>query len=174
MRAALTLAVFAILVLGCPNALANTIIVNIDSGHYQSPNGGHTTGNYIAGLFSGVTYHDYFCFDLSGISDSVTYATFHVWSESIAGAGTYSVYATSLAPADVGASQGASVPIFNALTAGSVIGSIAVTSADSSKPLSIPLNTTGLNWLTANEGTGIVMGGALEPDSGDSIIFGYS
>jgi hypothetical protein len=173
MRVALTLAVFAILVLGCPNALANTIILNIDSGHYQN-NGLHVSGNYIAGLLSGVTLHDYFSFDLSGISDPVTAATFDVYSQSIAGAGTYSVYATSLAPSQVDPTQGGSGTIFIALTAGSVIGSIPVTSADSNRILSIPLNGSGLSWLTAYEGSGIVMGGALVPSSGDAIIFGFT
>lgn len=176
MRVALTLAVFAILVLGCPNALANTIILNTDSGHYQN-DGTHVSGNYIAGLLTGVTFHDYFSFNLLGISNPVTAATFDVYSQSIAGAGTYSVYATSLAPSQVDPSQGSSVTIFIALTTpGPVIGSIPVTAADSNKILSIPLNGSGLSWLTTNEGYGIVMGGALvpSPSSGDAIIFGFT
>ena len=81
-----------------------------------------------------------------------------------------------MTPAGVGGGCGSCVATFNALGAGPAIGAISVTTADSNTWLTIALNSSGLAWLTANEGNGVVLGGVFpQPaDGGDNDIFGFS
>jgi hypothetical protein len=178
MRKPLTLAAVVALTLLSTNVLANNYTRhNTDSGWYDQT-GFNLAGNrnYSAGNHINDQLNDYFSFNLAGVSGTVTSATFNVDSYIVFVAGTYSVYATSLTPAGVGGGCIGCVSIFNGLASGSPIGSINVIPADSGSTLSIALNAAGLSWLTANEGSGIVLGGAFpQPADGrDNDIFGFS
>jgi hypothetical protein len=156
---------------------ASYTVNNTDSGWYdQSGFNGSGNTNYSAGNHFNNQLNDYFSFSLAGVSGPVTAATFNVYSYNVFLAGTYSIYGTNLSPAGVGGGCGSCVSTFTALASGSAIGSINVTTADSNSWLTITLNSAGLSWLTANEGNGIVLGGAFpQPaNGGDNDLFGYS
>jgi hypothetical protein len=168
----------AILALCCAPAFGGTVTINnSDSGWYDQT-GFNSAGNanYSAGNHFDSQLNDYFSFTLTGVSGTVTAATFNVSSYSVFVSGTYDIYSTSLTPAQMGGGCSGCVAIFNALSSGSLIGSLGVTPSDSNTTLTIALNAAGLAWLTANEGGGIVLGGAFpQPaNGGDNDIFGNS
>jgi hypothetical protein len=164
----------------CAPAFAGlSTVYNSDSGWF-SETGYHSADNtnYYSGDSTSLgQLNDYFSFNLTGVSGPVTAASFNVASYGITTSGTYTIYATSLTPAEVNSSVGCNTctSIFNSLTSGSPIGSIGVTSADSNTVLDINLNSSGLSWLTANEGQGIVLGGSFpQPYGSGQYAFGDS
>ena len=168
---------------------ATTTAFNTFSGWYSNTgtnqlNSGGLNETYSVGSFYGYSLNNYFVFDLSGLSKgtAVSSATFNVAAYAIAGTpSTYTIYETSLTPADVEVnhdpSKGgtAEVTLYTSLASGTAIGSIAVTSANNSTNLSISLNNAGLSWIQANEGNQIVLGGSNnQPIYSMSYIFGGS
>lgn len=142
-----------------------TAYYNTDSGWIQST-GVHSASNtnYLSGNY-GVQYNNYFSFDLTNLSGTVTSASFEVdtYVVSTTGTGTYDIYATALTPAEVNSGNSfSSIAFFNALTSGVEIGSITLASGNSNSNVTFDLNAAGLSWLTANEGNGIVVGGAFD------------
>lgn len=178
MRNIVKLAVLAAVVFGCTTAFAGSYTVyNTYSGWYdQTGNHGVDNLNYFSGNDFGNQLNNFFTFDLTGVSGTATSATFSAYSYVVSASGTYSIYSTSLSPADVTGNCSGCVSIFDALGSGSLIGSIDVTSDNSYSTLQIALNSTGLAWLTANEGSSIVLGGAFPQPSTDNetAIFSFS
>ncbi len=156
-------------------ALASTVTVNNNYSGWYDAFGNHTAANenYLAGyLFH--PFHNFFDFSLTGVTGTVTSATFNVSSYGIVGSGTYTLYATNLGPG-INADCSACFGTFNGLVSGAAIGSIAYTVADQSTVLHIALNSAGLSWLTANEGGNIVLGGdSPQPGPNAAFIFGGS
>lgn len=139
---------------------------NTDSGWFRS-DGIHNAGNtnYITGYCApndcgGYNFHGYLSFDLSNFSGGATTASFVVNSYLIQfDPGTLLLYGTSLMPSDVYSGNNYnSVALYNALVTGPLIGSLAVTPADSFTYLTVTLNSAGLAWLNAHAGTGAVIG----------------
>ena len=154
---------------------------NFDSGWFRNDGihfGGNT--NYIAGYcFScaGFFYHDYFSFDLSQVT-GVTTASFTVYTFDISqDAGIYLLYGTSLSPSDVASLEDwADVGKYDALVAGPLLGSIAVSPGDSFTNVTVALDADGIAWLNANAGKQIVLGGdwiqVAGPEPGTLILIG--
>ena len=157
---------------------AQTTVPNTNSGWIGWNGSGFEQANnstYSAGNFVTYQLDNYFVFDLSGVSGTVTGATFNVESYTIAGSGgTFNIYATSLTPAE--AEQNPTNPYYSALTSGTLIGSIAIDPAtDQNVLLNLSLNSAGQSWLQANEGNQIVLGGSYtSPGTGYQYAFGYS
>jgi len=155
---------------------------NIDSGWFQDT-GLHEAGNtnYITGYCGpndcgGFNYHGYFSFDLGAFGGNATSATFTVNNALIQfDAGTLLLYGTSLAPSDVDSSQNwMDVGKYLALNQGPLIGSIALTPADSGNYATITLDADGLAWLDAHAGQGAVIGTAWDqgiPEPGSLLMF---
>ena len=153
---------------------------NTDSGWINS-NGMHQAlnTNYYSGFFdcagTGVC-KNFFSFDLSALtSKKVNTATFTVFSYSISVPGTYNIYGTNLDPTDVNSANGyTSVPFYNRLTAGPLIGFIALTPGVSNTNLTITLDQHGLQWLKNHEGGGAVIGGEFAPipEPGTLVLLG--
>jgi hypothetical protein len=136
---------------------------NTDSGWIQST-GEHDGGNpnYVSGDLGGVAYNDYFSFDLSSLTGSVTSASFNVYTYEISDPGSYDIYATSLTPAEVNSGNSfTSTAFFNDLTSGPAIGSIDLTPGESNTNVTIDLNAAGMTWLADNAGGEVVLGGAF-------------
>jgi len=159
---------------------------NTDSGWFQDT-GLHEAGNtnYITGYCApndcgGFFYHGYFSFDLSNFAGGATSASFTVNSYLIQfDPGTLLLYGTSLTPPEVDSSQNwMDVGKYNALVQGPLIGSLAVTPADSDMYLTVTLNADGLAWLNAHAGMGAVIGadfqegGATTPEPGTLMLLG--
>jgi hypothetical protein len=141
---------------------------NIDSGWINS-NGLHQAGNtnYYSGEFdcggTGIC-RNFFSFDLSGLSGSITSASFTVFTYAISTPGVYDIYGTNLDPSDVNSANGyTSQPFYNRLTAGPMIGTIMFTPGMSNADATLTLNHQGLMWLKRHEGEGAVVGGQFNP-----------
>jgi len=151
-------------------------------GWYQDT--GHANGtddNYFAGLESGHQFHNWFTFDLSGVTGPVTAATLTLLSNWYFGAGTYSVYASVVDVATLGTAD--SVFTYVNLAAGPPIGSVTYSCPEaggfcSDPPVifNITLNDVGLAALNNAVGGVFVIGGGatysafdFEDDSG---VFG--
>ena len=157
---------------------------NTDSGWINS-DGTHTGGNtnYYSGEFDcggSNVCRNYFSFDLTDLTGTLTSASFNVSAYSISVPGPYNIYATTLTPTEVYSGNGfTNLAYWQALAGGGLVGSIALTPGDSYSTLSITLNSAGLAWLTANEGNQIVLGGeflggpvAPTPEPGTMALLG--
>jgi hypothetical protein len=133
--------------------------INSDGVHY----GGNT--NYYSGEFdcggTGVC-KNYFSFDLSSLSGAVTSASFDVYTWTISVPGPYTQWGTSLTPAEVYSGNSfTNLASYSGLSSGPLVGSISLVPGESDSYVSIPFNSAGLAWLQANEGNGVVLGGAF-------------
>lgn len=143
--------------------------VNTDSGWFRN-DGVHNGGNtdYITGFCApddcgGYYYHSFFSFDLGSLS-AVTSASFTVNSYAIQFVpGTFLLYGTDLAPADVDSAQDWNdTGKFDSLILGPLVGSLSVTPADSSMYVSVTFNQDGLDWLNSHAGGTAVLGGDFQ------------
>jgi hypothetical protein len=141
-----------------------TAYYNTDSGWIASTgeHGGGNT-NYYSGTSGANQLNNYFSFNLSSLTGTVTTASFEVDTYGVTTTGTYDIYATSLTPAEVNSTNSfSSIAFFNALTSGVEIGTVTLTAAETNSNVTFDLNAAGLAWLTASEGDQIVMGGAFD------------
>jgi hypothetical protein len=154
----------AISVLSWGLASAGTVTLGaVNSGFYDAK-GGSTSGNYAAGWFVGTTsieLRDYFVFDLSTISGTITAATLHITTNqyiSVDPNETFSVFDVATALGTLTAGSGG-VAAFTDLGSGTSFGSIVV---PNSAPafVDVALNANGLAFLQANSGQ-VGLGGAL-------------
>jgi PEP-CTERM motif len=153
---------------------------NIDSGWINS-NGVHQASNtnYYSGFFdcggTGIC-KNFFSFDLTLLNTrTVNSATFTVFSYGISVPGTYLIFGTNLDPSDVNSANGyTSVPFYNRLTAGPLIGLISLTPGMSYTDVTITLDHQGLMWLKNHEGGGAVVGGEFQPipEPGTLVLLG--
>lgn len=141
-----------------------TAYYNTDSGWIASTGvHGASNTNYYSGPEGANQLNNYFSFNLTNLSGSVTSASFEVYTYGVTTTGTYDIYATSLTPTEVNSSNDfISIDFFNDLTSGAEIGSVTLTAAESQSYVTFDLNSAGLAWLTANEGDQIVVGGAFD------------
>jgi hypothetical protein len=158
-----------------------TAYTNTDSGYIMS-DGTQQQGNrnYVSVMYSSGTLqiNNYFSFDLSSLTGTVTSASFDVYTYTISATGTYDIYATSLTPTEVNSSNYfSSVADFDALTSGTEIGTITLDPSEDNTTATITLNSDGLAWLQANEGNEVVVGGefggsTVTPEPGSLLLFG--
>ena len=155
---------------------------NFDSGWFRSDGiheGGNT--NYITGYCApndcgGYFYHGYFSFDLSNFGGGAANASATIYSWLIQyDPGTYYLYGTSLTPAEVDSSQNWNdIGKYNALVAGPLLGSIAVSPSDSYTNVTVNFTADGLAWLNANAGMQVVVGADFQetPEPGTLMLLG--
>jgi hypothetical protein len=158
------------------SAVADPIVVDNSYSGWYDQTGSHSFANqnYFAGSFFNLEVHDFFVFDLSGLSGPLLSATFNVFSYDISVSGTYTVYGTSL-PASIQNDCSGCTNVFSGLVSGPPLGSITVDPSDSDGTLTIALNEAALAWLQSNEGGQVVLGGAFPvPHDGNNHIFGFS
>jgi hypothetical protein len=160
-----------------------TAFDNTDSGWVMN-NGYHIGGNtnYYSGYNSGLsctTYcADYYSFDLSDLSGTVTSASFNVDAYTVTDPGTFDIFATSLTPAQVNSSNAFTDPsIFTGIVTAPVIGTLAIGPGDDNESVTVTLDSTGLAWLQANAGSEVVLGGAYDykgtiPEPSSVMLFG--
>lgn len=155
---------------------------NFDSGWFRN-DGVHQSGNtnYITGYCApndcgGFYYHGYFSFDLTGFGGGAANASATIYSYLIQfDPGTYLLYGTSLNPAEVDSSKDWNdIGKYNALIAGPLLGSIAVSPADSSTNVIVSFTPDGLAWLNANAGHNVVVGADFSeiPEPGTMVLLG--
>jgi hypothetical protein len=160
----------AVLGVACGHTQAGTLNTS-DRGWYDS-SGKHdpSNDNYVAGTVPGVTYHDFFVFDLSGVSTPLTSASLVAVNPSSAGGtATYTLYDVTTSVTSLINGTGG-VAAFDDLGSGTVYGSVTVTDATNTF-VSVALNADGLAALNAHLGGTFAIGGAL---SGSGYVFGFS
>jgi hypothetical protein len=165
--------VLAAVALTATQLRADTTVPNTNSGWITST-GTEQSNNptYSSGFMYGEQFDNYFTFNLSGVSGTITGATFNVETYSVVGSGIFSIYSTSLTPTE--AEQNPTNPYFSDLTSGTLIGLIPIDSTEHDQLLAISLNSAGLSWLQANEGNLIVLGGAYIAPGSITYAFGQS
>jgi hypothetical protein len=135
---------------------------------------------YVVGNFdSTLHFRNFFVFDLSSITDTVTDATLRLYNpsdvdsnpdndgyDSVDASETYSVYdVTSAIASLVGGSAGAGG--FADLGSGTLLGSIDVTAASNGTFVDVALNASALAYLNSKLGEQVAFGGALTTLDGD-------
>jgi hypothetical protein len=155
----------------------STVFTNTDSGWIDALQADYPGNqNYVSGNLNGDNYSDFFDFDLTGLTGTVTSASFNVDTYVITVPGTFDIFATALTPAQV-SSANAPLPYYADLTSGEEIGTIDFATSDSNSLATITLNTAGDEWLQANEGNGVVIGGQFNgasatPEPSSLVLLG--
>jgi hypothetical protein len=184
----LRLCVVCVLVAGVP-ARAATIDAT-DSGWYNV-SGTHLAqiDNYIVGAGNGTLYHNFFVFDLTGVTGLVVSASLELYNPDNAlpalkgyispdATETYTLYDVSTPIATVQASNvgAAGQAVYNDLGSGVDFGQATVSAADNGSIVSIVLNAAGLDALNAALGGQFALGGALTTlgGAGTEYVFGFS
>ncbi|HVM77649.1 MAG TPA: PEP-CTERM sorting domain-containing protein [Stellaceae bacterium] len=173
------------------------VLDTIQRGYYEDDNFyDPTNDNYITGQIVGTNvrpdggtttgHHDFFSFDLSGVSGTITSATLHLW-EPASGFATLpgsdsellQIYVYGYGSAVTTLNGGGTVPnAYDGLASGPVVGSFTVTAANDGSFIDIILNSTGIADLNAAVGGLIAFGGSLPgvPDTSgyERYVFAYS
>jgi hypothetical protein len=170
---------------GAQGALGNlesTTINFADSGWWDST-GGHTSTNknYIAGKSGTTLFNDYFVFNLSGVTQTITGAQLRL-SEASNGYNspdpteTYSLFDVSTSIAALEATGSGQTAIFNDLGTGTTFGSRDISATDRNTVVTIGLNAAAIAALNATRGGQFALGGAVTTISGTSTqdVFGFS
>jgi hypothetical protein len=178
-------AALALLVGGAGQTMAGTVNVsNSDSGWYDDT-GFHdsTNKNYISGFAGAPDHHDYFVFDLSGITGNVTGAQLQLFNPGDPNDGyngpsgssiTYSVFDVSTSISNLESDNIGATGIFNDLGSGTSYGSVSVSAASNGTTVTITFNSAGLSAIQSAEGGSFAVGGALASPGTEQFIFGFS
>lgn len=150
-----------------PEAVTYVTVEATDTGWYDST-GYHETvnDNYIAGNFFVDYWHDFFVFDLSGLSGVLTGATLEVDSgdcpyDSPDSSETWRLYDVSTPLGTLTGGTGG-VAAYTDLGSGTTYGSsVFDSSIPSYTPVSVPLNASGIAAIQAALGGGFGIGGAV-------------
>jgi hypothetical protein len=149
-----------------------TTINTIDRGWYRETNV-HEPGNdnYITGQIGSRDYHDFFTFDLTGVTGTITSATLHLFERSgtdFASGGfvttqtseTFQVfiYAGNISTLDAG---GTVTGAYNGLVSGTFAGSTSISAANGGTFVDVSLDAAALAALTSGEGGLFAFGGDL-------------
>ena len=158
------------------------VISATDSGWYES-GGNHLplNTNYIAGACDRCLYDSYrnfFVFDLSGVSGTVTAATLRLFNRDYVSPDAteiYTLYDVSTPIGDLTGGTGGSAA-YSDLGTGVSYGFVSMSSADNESIVTITLNADGLAAINGNLGSLFAIGGAVTTLSGatavDEYVFG--
>jgi PEP-CTERM motif len=153
------------------NARADSVtITNTDSGWYDAT-GFHSAPNtnYIAG--NNDFYRNFFVFDLSGVSGTVTGVTIQIYSHDVTGAGTYTLNDVSTAVASLVSGGSGLVGTFNDLGTGNAYGSIGLTTANSQSVFTLTLNAAAIADIQGSLGGLFAIGGRFVAPNGYAMGF---
>jgi hypothetical protein len=176
-------AVTTVLVLGLFGSMgrADTVLNSVARGYYDQA-GLHPAGdNYIAGQSGNETYHDFFTFNLSGVSGTIVGATLVLYNPpgGTNGSGIYTVYDVSTDAATLNTERiaGATAPnnpnvnIFNDLGSGNAYGMLSYNTSDNGKTVTINLDSQFLSDINSRSSSLFSVGGFA--DTGP-FLYGFS
>ena len=153
------------------NARADTVtITNMDSGWYDST-GFHSPANtnYIAGIND--LYRNFFVFDLSGVSGTVSGVTIQLYSHDVTGTGTYTLFDVSTAVASLVSGGSGLVGTYNDLGSGNAFGSIGLTTSNSQSVFTLTLNAAAIADIQGSLGGLFAVGGRFVAPNGYAMGF---
>jgi hypothetical protein len=132
---------------------AGTITLNAtDSGWFSHQGFHNTIGNYIVGNEFANVYHNYFVFDLSGVTETIIGAQLRLFNPSVGynspdATETFGVFDVSTPIGTLTANSGdsaANIVIYNDLGSGIGFGSQTVSAADANAVVSVMLNAAAI------------------------------
>jgi hypothetical protein len=152
------------------NTIARGWYVDVDS-FQKHDNHDPANDNYVTGQIGRSNYHNFFTFDLTGVTGTITSATLHLFEPSgtnFASGGfvttqaseTFQVftYAGNISALDAGGQ----VPgVYNGLVSGTLAGSVSISAANGGTFVDVSLNAAALAALTGGEGGLFAFGGNL-------------
>lgn len=138
---------------------ASIEISAVDSGNYRST-GVHVAANpsYFVGVINNLHYHNFFVFDLSGVTETILSATLKLENPAAvtnSAATAYTLYDVTTSIGTLTTSQSAGptgVGIYNDLGAGTSYGSVAVGGSVGVGFVEIPLNAAAIAGMNATSG----------------------
>lgn len=175
----------------CATAQATPITISTSQGEFTpgTPNqgwwsngGGHsnTNANYFVGETGGSEYRNFFTFDLSSLTGTVTSATLQLQGTrrcaSPNATESYGLFDVSTASSTLSTSNGPDTGIFDDLGTGTSYGVFNVNMATCNNTLSFTLNAAAISAINAAIGGYFSIGGALQDLNGtsDQYLFGFS
>lgn len=121
--------------------------------------------NYLVGTFSGIDFNDFFVFDLSGVTGTITSAQLDVGdvqngfdSSPIS---IWDLYDVSTPISTLIADQFDAAGIYGDLASGTLFGTQTVTAADDNSQIIIPLDADAVSALNGAVGGSFAIGGTL-------------
>lgn len=172
-------AILSVVLCMTARSTAGTIVAS-DAGFYFDT-GFHssTSENYDS---DGVT-HDFFVFNLAGVSGTVTSASLMIFNPPVGYSGPsaglpFDVFDVSTGVSALEASHASNDPsgvtIYNDLGSGTLYGTQTVSQADDNNYVTVNLDSAALAAINAAVGQEIAFGGALQSPSSTEFIFGFS
>jgi FG-GAP-like repeat len=154
--------------LGNLGGAGNTLVLNAADSGWWDNTGSHTATNknYLVGQFSGTDWHDYFVFNLSGVTLAVVGAQLKIFNPA-SGYGsdfpsdTYGVFSVSTPISSLEATGSGQIGIFNDLISGTSFGSQTVSAASNGQIVTVTLNAAALAALNGALGSPFAVGGDL-------------
>lgn len=119
--------------------------------------------NYIAGHFTGGEgeYNNYFTFDLSGISGTITSASFNLFTYTVAGSSVDYQLFDVISPLSEVHASGTNAAVYDDLMTGVSYGSFIYNPSDSNEFRSVLLNADGISALNSAIGGEFGIGGTV-------------
>jgi hypothetical protein len=147
-------------------------VINSDSGWYDA-GGTHVpvNQNYIAGNGFGSTFHNFFVFDLAGISGTVTSATLQLFASEVSASATYSLFDVTTSIASLTAGGTGLVGTYNDLGSGVSYGSTGILTSQEDQVIQITLNASSLSDINLAGGF-FAIGGAYSYSGEGQYAFG--
>ena len=165
---------------GTLTARADSVTLNATNTGFYTNNGFHNAANanYVTGQFGGIQTRNYFVFDLSGVTGTVTGATIHISFPdfgyfSLDPSETFSLYDVSTPITSLVASNSGATGIFADLGTGTVFGTTTVQQTTGGMTVSFNLNAAAIAALNGNHSM-FAFGGALTSLNAafDQYLFG--
>jgi hypothetical protein len=122
----------------------------------------HGAGNYIVGNDAGVTYEDYFTFNLAHVTGTITSATFSIWNPNngfTGGPGILSLH--GIKGESDSAITTAGIGLYDSIAASPIAGSAYVDSTSNGTNILVNANAYALKRLNLDEGQFINGGGTF-------------
>ena len=165
------IATIALIAVTFGGAVASATTLNSTARGWYNSTGFHDAGNsnYISG--SNDTWHDYFTFDLTGVSGTISSANLVLFNPVANGSGVYTSYDVNTPAATLNASNTGATGIFNDLGSGNAYGSINYSTADNGTFVTINLNSQFLADINARSSNLFSVGGNAV---GGTFLFGFS
>lgn len=143
-------------------------LTSISDGWYDSTGFNQGPGNYIAGTFGGLSYHDYFSFNLANLNGTVLSASLTAYNPVYYGEFNeplYTLYDVSTPTTILDTAQTGAVGIFDDLGSGVVYGTHQVVITDDGANITIPLDPAALAAIQGAEGSTFNIGGSATASS---------
>ena len=167
------IATVALMAMAFGGAVASATTLNSTARGWYDSTGFHNASNpnYISGTDGINTWHDFFTFDLTGVSGTISSANLVLYNPVASGSGVFTSYDVNTPAATLDATNSGQTGIFNDLGSGNAYGSINYSTADNSTFVTINLNSQFLADINARSSNLFSVGGNAV---GGTFLFGFS